>query len=427
MLLDVRAALLGGPCSFLAALSRSNRLMIRRSLSLVGLAVVLSFAASGLLRADDEKPKDVKVRWFGHACFELKFPTGLSVVCDPYDAAKFSGYVIPKDTSPDVVTVSHEHFDHATDKAVPGSPEVLRGLTGADAKTHDWKKHDLVKKGVRIRSVGVFHDAKSGAERGKNTIFVFEPEKKGAFGAIAHLGDLGHVLTDEQAKEVGPIAALLLPVGGKFTIDADEAKKVVEQLKPRVLIFPMHYKTDGWEKSPLATAEPFLKLFEGRVKKVESNETTIPPDAEGEPKVVVLEWKHGETKQKENGMKGDQGSSGLSIGATRAWVNAQPGLKDQELHLTADLTASGGAKGGTLTVEAKLDGKKLELEDDATSEAQPAGGWKLDAGKKRAFKLVLKEGQKGAAGGSIQLTAMLVAADGGSSQSSTSITVQDVH
>ncbi|MEZ0228923.1 MAG: MBL fold metallo-hydrolase [Planctomycetota bacterium] len=395
-----------------------------RSKWAAALAAALLFAP--LVRADGDKgvgEKDVKVRWFGHACFELRFPTGLTVVCDPYDAAKMGEYRIPKDSTPHVITVSHEHADHGTDKGVAGSPEVLRGLTSADAKTHEWKKHDVVKKGVRIRTVGVFHDTKEGKERGKNAIFVFEPETRGAFGAVAHVGDLGHVLTDEQVKEVGPLAALLLPVGGRFTIDASEAKKVVEQLKPSVLIFPMHYKTDAYPKSPLATADDFLKLFEGRVKRVPSNETTIPPAAEGEAQVVTLEWKQ---KDKENGMKGD-GSSGISMGAARAWVNAQPGLKDQELHLTAALTVSGGAKGGTLTVEAKLGDKKLDLEDDEAGEAQPRGGWKLDPGKKRSFKLVLKDGQKGSAGDAIELLAKLTAADGSSSQSSTTVKVQDVH
>lgn len=388
------------------------------SLALVPLLAVSGSLAVSTLAVAEDTTKEVKLRWFGHACFELRFPSGLTVLTDPYDASKMGEYLIPKDSTPDVVTVSHEHADHGTDKSVAGTPLVLRGLTGPDAKTHDWKKTDVVKNGVRIRTVGVFHDGKSGAERGKNTIFVFEPETRGAFSAIAHLGDLGHVLTDEQVKEVGPIGALLLPVGGRFTIDADEAKKVVEQLKPGVLIFPMHFKTDAVPKSPLATADAFLKHFEGRVTKVASNETTIPLLA-AEPRVVTLEW-----RSKEVGMK--DGSSGLSMSGAKAWVNAQPGVKEPELHLTADLTASGGAKGGTLLVEATLDGKKLELEDDASGEAQPAGGWKIDAGKKRALKLVLKEGQKGAAGGSVKITAKMTTPDGGTSQSSTTAQVQEV-
>ncbi len=376
--------------------------------------LLLSFA--GFTRAEDEH--DVTVRWYGQACFELRFPTGLVVLCDPFDAK--IGYVFPKDVKPDLVTISHEHFDHSNDKEVSGSPEVLRGLTSADQKTQDWKKHDVTRKGVHVRTVGVFHDEKSGADRGKDAIFVFEAEKKGAFGTIAHLGDLGHVLTDEQVKAIGPVEALLIPVGGLATIDAAAAKKVCDQLKPRVLIVPMHYKTPALDvKIPLADAEPFLKLFEGKAKRAEGNETKVRGDEKAELEVVVLGY-----PGKENPVK--EGSSSLSLKDERAWVDAQPGPgKDPQLHLSAELAASGGAKGGTLTVEATLDGKKLEVEDDATSEAQPKGGWKLEANKKRVFKLALKEGQKGKKGATIKLDVKLETA-AGVSQSSASITIQEV-
>lgn len=383
--------------------------MLRRVLAT--LLVLLALAP----RARAEDGNDVSVRWFGQACFELRFPTGLTVLCDPFDAAKLGEYVFPKEVTPDLVTISHEHFDHSNSKDVSGSPEVLRGLTSADPKTHDWQKHDVVRKGVRVRTVGVFHDEKEGKERGKNAIFVFEPEKKGAFGTIAHLGDLGHVLTDEQVKAIGPIDALLIPVGGHFTIDAEAAKKVCDQLKPRVLIVPMHYKTDALDpKIPLAPVDAFEKLFEGKVKKADGNETTVLAGA-GELQVVVLQWR--------NSMKGT--SSGLSLKDARAWVNAQPGVKKPELHLTADLTVEGGAKGATLLVEAVANGKKIELEDDMTSEAQPKGGFKIEPGKKRTIKLVAKEGQTASAGDSIQLTAKLDAG-GSTSQSSVTVSVQDV-
>jgi L-ascorbate metabolism protein UlaG (beta-lactamase superfamily) len=378
------------------------------------LASFLLLAFASLARAEDEK--DVTVRWYGQACFELRFPTGLVVLCDPFDAK--IGYVFPKDVKPDLVTISHEHFDHSNDKEVSGSPEVLRGLTSADQKTQEWKKHDLVKKGVHVRTVGVFHDQKEGAERGKDAIFVFEAEKKGAFGTIAHLGDLGHVLNDEQVKAIGPIDALLIPVGGLATIDAPMAKKVCDQLKPRVLIVPMHYKTPALEvKIPLADAEPFLKLFEGKVKREDGNETKVRGDEKAELEVVVLGY-----TGKENPVK--EGSSSLSLKDERAWVDAQPG-KDAQLHLTAEVTAAGGAKGGTLTVEATLDGKKLDVEDDATSEGQPKGGWKLEPNKKRVLKLALKEGQKGKKGGTLELEVKLDAGSGVQKKSA-SIPVQEV-
>jgi L-ascorbate metabolism protein UlaG (beta-lactamase superfamily) len=387
-----------------------------RKLALLLLAPTLAVGLALGLAVAEEGSSAIKIEWYGQACFSLDFPGGLVVLVDPFDASKIGSYAFPKDVRPDLVTISHEHYDHNNDKEVSGKPEVLRGLTSADAKTQDWQKHDLVRKGVRIRTVGVYHDESSGKERGKNTVFVFEPEKKGAFGTIAHLGDLGHLLTDEQVKAIGPIDALLIPVGGHFTIDAEAAKKVCDQLKPRRIIMPMHYKTDALKPElPLARADAFLDLFPGKVKKVSGNETTLEAKG-GDLEVVVLDYK------KESGMK--DGGQGLQVGTAKAWVNAQPG-KPPELHLSAEVTATASGKGAVLKVEATLSGKKVELEDDATSEAQPEGGFKLEAGKKRTLKLVAKDGQSGESGGELKLTFKLEG-PGQSSSSSTSVKVQTV-
>ena len=123
------------------------------------------------------------------------------------------GYELPQGCKADIVTISHEHPDHNNVGFVTGNkPRVIRGLT-ADKK--GWTRVDEKVKDVSIRSVGVYHDDERGAERGLDTVFIFE-----AGGVrIAHLGDLGHVLTDEQLAAIGAVDVLLVPVGGTFTID----------------------------------------------------------------------------------------------------------------------------------------------------------------------------------------------------------------
>jgi len=74
---------------------------------------------------------------------------------------------------------------------------------------------------------------------------------------VCHLGDLGHVLTDEQAEQVDNVDVLLLPVGGVSTIDAPIAAEVVRQLEPKAVV-PMHYKTEALKRE-LAPVERFLK------------------------------------------------------------------------------------------------------------------------------------------------------------------------
>ena len=101
-----------------------------------------------------------------------------------------------------------------------GSPIVLHGLAG-----NDWAKIDQTIKGVRVRAVGVYHDGTSGSQRGKNAIFVFDVDGL----RLADLGDLGHTLSPEQIKDIGPVDVILIPVGGFYTVDGKTATEVVNQ------------------------------------------------------------------------------------------------------------------------------------------------------------------------------------------------------
>jgi L-ascorbate metabolism protein UlaG (beta-lactamase superfamily) len=55
---------------------------------------------------------------------------------------------------------------------------------------------------------------------------------------------LGHQLSKEQIKSIGKVDVLMIPVGGTFTIDSEEAVKVINSLNPKVVI-PMHYVTEA--------------------------------------------------------------------------------------------------------------------------------------------------------------------------------------
>jgi L-ascorbate metabolism protein UlaG (beta-lactamase superfamily) len=59
---------------------------------------------------------------------------------------------------------------------------------------------------------------------------------------ICHLGDLGHTLQEEQLEEVADADVLLIPIGGKHTVNAAQAAEIISQVEPRVVI-PMHYRS----------------------------------------------------------------------------------------------------------------------------------------------------------------------------------------
>jgi L-ascorbate metabolism protein UlaG (beta-lactamase superfamily) len=223
-----------------------------------------------------------KLTWYGQSCFVLETAGGTRIVMDPIP--KGIGYDLPQGLKADIVTISHEHTDHNNVGFVTGKPRVLRGLTG-DKK--GWTRIDEKVKDVSIRSVGVYHDDQRGAARGLDTVFIFEVGGV----RIAHLGDLGHVLNDQQLAAIGAVDVLLVPVGGTFTLDGLKATQVVEQLRPRIMVIPMHYKTDAVTIKEL---EPLALFLDGKrnVRHETSNTIALSPmKARPAAEIVVLGYR----------------------------------------------------------------------------------------------------------------------------------------
>ena len=179
----------------------------------------------------------MKVKWLGHSSFLITSDDGVRIITDPYTSGGDLGYTAITEHA-DVVTLSHDHFDHNNVSSVQGNPQVL--------------KEGKVAKGIEFRGIHSYHDENCGMQRGTNTIFCFQVSGI----RFCHLGDLGHVLDDGQVIEIGEVDVLFVPVGGYFTIDAEAATSICRKLKPRVVI-PMHYKNNRCS-FPIASVEDFL-------------------------------------------------------------------------------------------------------------------------------------------------------------------------
>ena len=164
----------------------------------------------------------MEINWLGHSCFRIK-GSHTTVITDPYSPN--SGYSLGKQTAR-IVTISHQHPEHSFVSGIGGEPRQVKGPGEYEIG------------GVMIVGMPTFHDAEKGKTKGKNTIYLIEIDDI----TVCHLGDLGHVLTAEQAEELGNIDVLLVPVGGVSTINASKAAEVVRQLEPKI-VMPMHYKT----------------------------------------------------------------------------------------------------------------------------------------------------------------------------------------
>ena len=180
--------------------------------------------------------------WQGHSCFKIQDktgPDGIVVVTDPFD--KSVGFKVPNFEA-DIVTISHDHYDHNNAKALRGDPFIVNCAGEYDIKN------------VMVDGIESFHDEKKGAEHGKNIIFRIVIDDI----TIVHLGDLGHILDNKILEKLTGSDILLIPVGGKYTIDAKKAVEVISQIEPRIVI-PMHYKTKESKISVIDGVEKFIK------------------------------------------------------------------------------------------------------------------------------------------------------------------------
>jgi L-ascorbate metabolism protein UlaG (beta-lactamase superfamily) len=215
----------------------------------------------------------MKLRYLGHAAFELVSEGGTKVIFDPYESGAYDGALQygPISGRYDLAVVSHDHADHRDPGVTSRSANVVDG-----PGTFDFE-------GIRVISRSTFHDESEGSERGGNLVSVVELDGM----RIAHLGDLGHTLGREELAALRAVDVLLLPVGGHFTIDAATAAGLVGEIEPGIVI-PMHFKTEK-VAFPIAPVDVFTELMENVEVKGGSELTVTKKDVPEATKVVVLE------------------------------------------------------------------------------------------------------------------------------------------
>ena len=162
----------------------------------------------------------MEISWLGHSCFQLR-GKNVTLITDPFSPQP--AHSLGKISAP-IVTISHNHPGHNFAGGVDGDPRIVRG-------PGEYEISDVL-----ITGVASYHDNKHGQELGRNTIYIIHMDDL----IICHLGDLGHILQEEQLEEVADADMLLVPIGGQHTINAAQAAEVISQVEPHIVI-PMHY------------------------------------------------------------------------------------------------------------------------------------------------------------------------------------------
>lgn len=180
------------------------------------------------------------ITYHGHSCFTVECDSW-RVAFDPYSPGSvpgLSGLALEADE----VLCSHTHGDHGYKAAVKIRPHAAENP-------------------FTVETIRCPHDDAGGAKRGMNTIHILTAGGK----KIVHMGDVGCALPESDMAKLRGALAVLIPVGGYYTIDAREADAMARAIGAQVVI-PMHYRTATSGFDVISPLEDFLALRDDVVR-----------------------------------------------------------------------------------------------------------------------------------------------------------------
>ena len=194
------------------------------------------------------------LKWLGHASFMfIDEASGNRIYyIDPFEL-KGTGH-----EKADIIFITHAHFDHCN----PGSvqkilkpetvivvPSGCREKLQVNAEFVDAvpnKEYNI--KGFKFRAVPAYNNRPERLQ--------FHPKSNGWVGYVLHISNetvyhAGDTDFIDEMKQLGKISVALLPIGGTYTMDVDEAIAAANAIKADVTV-PMHYRKLLNEKSAAA-------------------------------------------------------------------------------------------------------------------------------------------------------------------------------
>lgn len=194
----------------------------------------------------------VTITWLGHAAFKLE-SGGKTILIDPWIKGNPSCPTKVEDiTRADLILVTHDHFDHVGDTialaTATGATVVAQFEVAAKLQADGLPKENVLYGGYG-RNIGgaiqidgvtlIMTEAVHSSATGSPAGYIIQLP---GGAAIYHAGDTGIFANMQVYRCLYPMHVALLPLGGVFTMDAQEAAASLRLLRPNVAI-PMHFGT----------------------------------------------------------------------------------------------------------------------------------------------------------------------------------------
>lgn len=202
------------------------------------------------------------LEWYGHSSFLIHSGSQTKVVADP-------NFNVTPGIEADAVTVSNDHFTHNNTGAVTGNPVILRGITFKQT----WNPIRTSVKDITIVNIPSQRNQSWAAIA--NSIFVYE---MGSL-CLAHLGNIGHLLTPEQVKILQHVDVMMVPIDAMTNLGFEDIIKVIGQIKPPIVI-PMHYDVARQADLFAAFAQGHYPVKRFSQSRLTLNRNMLPRDTE---------------------------------------------------------------------------------------------------------------------------------------------------
>jgi L-ascorbate metabolism protein UlaG (beta-lactamase superfamily) len=172
----------------------------------------------------------MEITWYGQTCVRLRGRDAV-VVADAYQSV-----VGPtgRGITADIVTYSHPDDAPISKGRAAKGRRTRDGMTALPSSLESSFSVDspgeYEVKDVLLTGVRTYRDDAKGATRGRSTAFVVELDGLHTI----HLGDVGHLLTEDELGDIGSVDIACVPVGG--SLNATRTAELIAQLDPKLVI-----------------------------------------------------------------------------------------------------------------------------------------------------------------------------------------------